>query len=144
MKIFLVALDASPRATTVLDAAILLARPLGAQLILYRSVGLPPEIPQHFYQLGTGDLETTLIDAAKLELAALTAKVPTGMLADQIVEIASPWDGICRAAKAHKAELIVIGSHGYSGLDRLLGTTAAKVVNHAHCSVCVVRPAAAD
>ena len=144
MKIFLVALDASPRAETVLDAAILLARPLGAKLVLYRTVGLPPEIPQHFYQLGSGDLETNLLDAAKLGLAALTAKVPTGMLEDQIVEIATAWDGICRAAKAHKAELILIGSHGYSGLDRLLGTTAAKVVNHAHCSVCVVRPAVAD
>jgi nucleotide-binding universal stress UspA family protein len=36
--------------------------------------------------------------------------------------------------------LIVIGSHGYGGLDRVLGTTAARVVNHALCSVLVVRP----
>ena len=35
--------------------------------------------------------------------------------------------------------MIVIGSHGYGGLDRILGTTAARVVNHALCSVFVVR-----
>jgi nucleotide-binding universal stress UspA family protein len=42
-------------------------------------------------------------------------------------------------ARSVEADLIVIGSHGYAGFDRLLGTTAAKVVNHAHCSVLVVR-----
>jgi nucleotide-binding universal stress UspA family protein len=33
----------------------------------------------------------------------------------------------------------VIGCHGYSGLDRVIGTTAGKVVNHADRSVFVVR-----
>ena len=36
----------------------------------------------------------------------------------------------------------MIGSHGYGGLDRILGTTAARVVNHALCSVFVVRASA--
>ncbi|HVU00723.1 MAG TPA: universal stress protein [Polyangiaceae bacterium] len=35
-----------------------------------------------------------------------------------------------------------MGSHGYGTLDRVLGTTAAKVVNHAARSVLVVRDAA--
>ena len=60
------------------------------------------------------------------------------------VDIGTPWDAICRKATELQASMIVIGSHGYSGLDRLLGTTAGKVVNHADCSVMVVRdPAAA-
>ena len=37
-----------------------------------------------------------------------------------------------------KADLIVLGSHGYHGLDRLLGTTAGKVVNLARRNVLVV------
>ena len=48
-------------------------------------------------------------------------------------------DAICSAAREHDVDLIVIGSHGYGILDRLLGTTAAKVVNHADRSVLVVR-----
>ena len=37
--------------------------------------------------------------------------------------------------------MIVIGSHGYDTLDKVLGTTAAKIVNHADRSVLVVRDA---
>jgi nucleotide-binding universal stress UspA family protein len=33
----------------------------------------------------------------------------------------------------------VIGAHGYGKLDRMLGTTAAKVVNHADRNVLIVR-----
>jgi nucleotide-binding universal stress UspA family protein len=38
------------------------------------------------------------------------------------------------------AALVIIGSHGYGGLDRVIGTTAARVVNHADRTVVVVRP----
>jgi nucleotide-binding universal stress UspA family protein len=36
-------------------------------------------------------------------------------------------------------DLIVLGSHGYYGMDRILGTTAANVANLAHRGVLVVR-----
>jgi universal stress protein F len=58
-----------------------------------------------------------------------------------VAAFATPWDGICRAGREEAADLIAIGSHGYGGLDRLLGTTAAKVVNHADRNVLVVRMA---
>ena len=43
------------------------------------------------------------------------------------------------ARAPENVDLIVIGSHGYGGIDRVIGTTAAKVVNHADRSVLVVR-----
>jgi len=49
------------------------------------------------------------------------------------------WDAICRVAQEEAVDLIVIGSHGYGALDRFIGTTAAKVVNHADRSVLIVR-----
>jgi len=55
--------------------------------------------------------------------------------------VGTAWNTLCSVARDEQAELIVIGSHGYGGIDRLLGTTAARVVNHADCSVLVVRPA---
>lgn len=139
MKTFLVALDASLRAMMVLDTAIHLAQPLGAKLVLYRGVGLPPEVPIGLYMGATGDLEGVLVEAAKKDLETFSRKVPSELLGGMVVDVASPWDGICRAATDHAADVIFIGSHGYSGLDRILGTTAAKVVNHATCSVFVVR-----
>jgi nucleotide-binding universal stress UspA family protein len=42
-------------------------------------------------------------------------------------------------ARELSVDLIAIGSHGYSPVDHVLGTTAAKVVNHADRSVLVVR-----
>ena len=47
---------------------------------------------------------------------------------------------ITEAAKALRADLIIIGTHGYSGLTRaVMGGTAEKVVRHAPCPVLVVR-----
>ena len=54
-----------------------------------------------------------------------------------------PGSAILDAAKAFRADLIVVGSHGRSGLGRfLLGSVSDRVVRHAPCSVQVVRPAA--
>jgi nucleotide-binding universal stress UspA family protein len=76
---------------------------------------------------------------AKKYLDTLAATLPPGMLEQTFVHIGTPWQGICSAADQFHVDLILIGSHGYSGLDRLIGTTAAKVVNHAKQSVLVVR-----
>jgi len=43
-------------------------------------------------------------------------------------------------AKKVKADLIVVPSHGYHGVKRLLlGSTAERIIRHAHCSVLVLR-----
>jgi nucleotide-binding universal stress UspA family protein len=47
---------------------------------------------------------------------------------------------ITDAAKSLRADLIVIATHGYTGLKHvLLGSTTERVVRHAHCPVLVVR-----
>jgi nucleotide-binding universal stress UspA family protein len=53
---------------------------------------------------------------------------------------AHPSIEICKIAKETKASLIVVGSHGRTGvLRRLLGSVAEATVRHAPCSVFVVR-----
>jgi nucleotide-binding universal stress UspA family protein len=84
-------------------------------------------------------LAELLEQEAKKYLDQMAAALPPGLLAGTVVHVGTPWQGICSAADHHQADMIVIGSHGYSGLDRLIGTTAAKVVNHAKQSVLVVR-----
>ena len=55
------------------------------------------------------------------------------------------WDGdpgeaIVAAADSENADLIVVGSHGRSGVSRfLIGSVSDHVVRHAHCPVMVVR-----
>lgn len=139
MNIVLVALDASQRSPKVLDAAVDLAKRTGAKLHLLRAVGLPPEIPMSPFGVSPDGFLQVLVDEAKKQLENATAAVPAELVLSRETRIGTPWVAICEAAKEHKADLIIVGSHGYQGIDRLIGTTAAKVVNHAECSVLVAR-----
>lgn len=139
MKRILVCLDGSPRGPGVLAAAVEASRAHDAKLILFRSVGLPPDVPKDFWKTTEEPLVDVLERRAGTYLAECAAKVPKSIQAESQVAIGVPWQAICDAARRTDADLIVIGSHGYGGLDRLLGTTAAKVVNHAPCSVVVAR-----
>ena len=140
MNRIVVGLDGSPRAPKVLSQAIELARKTNAKLVLCRSIGLPSEMPANIWKEPVS-LQELLTKQADDYLKECAAKVPPELFAGHrtLVEIGSPWSGVCRAADEEKADCIVIGTHGYSGLDRVLGTTAARIVNHAHCSVFVVR-----
>ncbi len=139
MKRIFVALDSSPRASTVLAAALRLAEMCDAKLVIYRAIGVPPDMPLDVLEMTDARLEDFLQQSARAGLATLTKDVPAGRIERIITTLATPWDGICRSARECDADLIVLGSHGYGGLDRLLGTNAGKVVNHADRNVLVVR-----
>ena len=139
MKRILVALDSSPRAPMVLAAAVDLARPSGAKLVLYRAIGVSPDLPRDILKYTDTRLEDVLTDNANRELRQLAQELPPGLVEDALATFAIAWDGICTIAREKDADLIVIGSHGYGGLDRVLGTTAAKVVNRSEHNVLVVR-----
>jgi nucleotide-binding universal stress UspA family protein len=139
MKQILVGLDGSARAAGVLAMALKLARAQGAKLTLLRSVGLPPDVPQDFWKVSDEPMPELLRQRAQAYLDECAAGVPSDLLAGSLVTIGVPWQAVCDTALRIQADLVVIGSHGYTGLDRLLGTTAAKVVNHALCTVVVVR-----
>ncbi|HEX7841493.1 MAG TPA: universal stress protein [Kofleriaceae bacterium] len=139
MKRILVALDGSPRAQTVFAAAARLAELVQSKLVLFRAIGVPSDMPREVLNLMDRSLEDLLIGNAHAELERFAASLPRDRVERIVTPIATAWDGICRTARELDVDLIVIGSHGYSGLDRLLGTTAGKVVNHADRNVFVVR-----
>jgi nucleotide-binding universal stress UspA family protein len=139
MNRILVGLDGSPRAPGVLATAVAIGRAQGARVVLLRSVGLPTDVPQDFWKTTEEPLLELLKRHAKDYLDEQVAKVPAEVFGGVEVAVGVPWQAICGMARKLEADLVVIGSHGYAGFDRLLGTTAGKVVNHAHCSVLVVR-----
>ncbi len=70
-----------------------------------------------------------------IEREKLSDIQPTRLVADGV-----PFDEIAKAAKVWEADLIVIATHGYTGLKHvLLGSTAERVVRHAPCPVLAVR-----
>ena len=135
----LVALDASPRAAHVLETAVSLAKGMGARLVLFRAVGVPTEVPPEAYGVTPDALAALLQQKARADLETRARGVPADLLAGIEVVLGTPWRSITEAAHARGCQTIVLGSHGYGAIDHLLGTTAAKVVNHAACSVFVVR-----
>jgi nucleotide-binding universal stress UspA family protein len=139
MKKFLVALDGSTRQQGILDAAIALARKTGAKLLLLRSVGIPRELPAEAYAVSPEEIPDLLERLAKKDLDQVEAGVPAEVRGGVRVVVGTPWQSIDHVAREEEVDLIVVGSHGYGGIDRVLGTTAAKVVNHADRAVLVVR-----
>jgi nucleotide-binding universal stress UspA family protein len=142
MKTILVGLDGSPRAAGVLRYAESLARSTGSKLFLFRSFGIPADMRLAWPASDT-DLESVLQGQAQKYLDACAREVPTELFGGARVALGVPWQAVCKAAVDERADLIVVGSHGYSGIDHLLGTTAARVVNHADRPVLVVRGASA-
>lgn len=142
MKKILVALDGSPQADGVLAYAESLARGTGAKLVLFRAFGIPPEMTLA-WPASDLKLELVLRRRAQEYLQACAGKLPSDLVGGIRVAVGAPWQAVCAAATEEDVDLIVIGSHGYGGIDYLIGTTAAKIVNHAIRSVLVVRPSAA-
>lgn len=58
------------------------------------------------------------------------------------VRIGQPADVVLDLAESVSADPVVIGAHGDHVLERVLGTTASKIVHRAKCSVLVARPSA--
>ncbi len=139
MKRILVALDGSPRAPTVIAAAARLAELSNGKLVLFRAISIPVDMPQEVLSVMDRRLEDVLIGNAHAELERHAAGLPRGRVERIMTPFATAWDGICHAARELDVDLIVIGSHGYGAIDRVIGTTAAKVVNHADRNVLVVR-----
>ena len=84
------------------------------------------------------EIQESLFNAATIRMKELGKSI--GIPKDkQITEIGSAKTVILEAAEKHKADLIIIGSHGRHGLQLLLGSTANAVLHGAKCDVFVVR-----
>jgi nucleotide-binding universal stress UspA family protein len=86
-----------------------------------------------------------LWQAQRQQAEALVARVAqtlrkSGLTVTTSVEEGDPKSTIVDLAAAWRADLIVVGSHGRTGLDRfLLGSVAEAIARHAPCSVEIVR-----
>jgi nucleotide-binding universal stress UspA family protein len=146
MRTILACLDGSSRAPGVLHAAISVARAHDARIVLLRAIGLPSDVPRDLFRKTDLPLDEILRRHAITYVETQLLEVPPDLRSPggTEVHVGVPWDAICTVARQRRADLVVIGSHGYGGLDRLLGTTSARVVHHAPCSVLVVRHPAAE
>ena len=143
MKRILCATDFSDAAEAAVEAAQRLGADIGAEVVLLHVTSEAPLWSETIYApsvrrvfegqraWATGALGTT---ATALAAAGVPARVR--------VETGVAWEEILRVARDEQADVIVMGTHGRTGLNRLLlGSVTERVVRQAPCPVLTVRPA---
>jgi nucleotide-binding universal stress UspA family protein len=88
------------------------------------------------------DITEQLEDSAERELPKLAESDEcAGLKVEEVIVHGEAASEIVRVAKDRNVDLIVVSSHGRTGLGRILfGSTAEAVVRHASCPVLVVKP----
>jgi nucleotide-binding universal stress UspA family protein len=134
----LVATDLSPAADVALHEGAALAAPGGALAVVH---ALPPLLdfwlPNYAGHLAKSSARAS--EALTQRVRSVLGSLPVELFVEDDVDYAA----IIRRADAWKADTIVVGSHGGSGLARIFGGVAERVIRHAHCSVLVARSSGA-
>ena len=121
------------------------ARAVGAELVVCHVMPNALRVNTLFPQLNA-ELALDLPHRRERAIEQLTALMTemTGRAADGyavMVDDGPPAAVIVEKAERYHADLIVVGSHGHSGMRELvLGGVATQVVRHAHCPVLIARP----
>jgi nucleotide-binding universal stress UspA family protein len=143
----LVPLDFSDCSMRALDYALALAEQFGSKIILLHIVE-PAAYPENYLVASPALDETNqnLLESARERLLAVSRKrIGHRLPAETLVRMGRAHSEIPDTAEALGADLIVLGTHGYTGLKHvLLGSTAERVVRHAPCPVLTVRHAGAE
>ena len=133
----LVALDESARAPLVFATATALARCAGAQVALIRVLTEPADIPPAAH-IDLDHFGADLERITRAEFQRLMDAAPDVFFAAPVIVDGDPWRRILEVGTRLNVDLIVMGSHRYHGMERVLGTVASRVVNHADRNVLVV------
>ena len=142
-KHILIPVDGSPTAQQAVEKAAGLARAFGSRTTViyvidpYPFTGLGSDFAygQAEYLGAAAKEAQEAIAAARALLSA--AGVP---VESQVVEAHATWRGIVETASTTGADLIVMGSHGRRGLEKLvLGSVTQRVLSHAAQPVLIVR-----
>jgi len=142
IKTILFPTDFSNGARAAMDHAISLARDYQAKLILLyviQDISISEwYIPS---SLSVGDLVEDMQKSAWQEMDKWIAEVSQQVKdVEKMVVRGVPFVEIIQTANERNADLIVIGTHGRTGIDHMLfGSTAEKVVRKAACPVLTVR-----
>jgi universal stress protein A len=138
--------DFSKFSKQAVQCAYELAQKFGAKLLLLHVVELQAYPVEIFLPSAEG---TTLLDGlerqARLDLAQLLPKAQ-GVKVEVNCQavVGTPYYKIVEVAAAGKVDLIVMATHGHTGLSHLfVGSVAERVVRMAQCPVLTIRPTVA-
>lgn len=139
----LAATDFTETSDRALDAALELARRLGASLTLMHAYEIPIVGVPDGALIATPELATRLGEASRSALEAAVKRVEgQGVQIESVLREGVAWEEIERVAEEIDADIIVIGTHGRRGLARaLLGSVAENVIRTTHRPVLTIHGA---
>ncbi|MEW6302697.1 MAG: universal stress protein [Verrucomicrobiota bacterium] len=143
VKRVLVPFDFSPLCRKALRYALGFAEQFGAEVVLVHVV--EPQISPVDYLVVPPEMEDVNIrlrEAATEKLAGIVTRMKkkTRVGAKALVRIGKPFQEIADVAAAEDVDLVILATHGYTGLKHAyLGSVAERVVQYAPCPVLVVR-----
>ncbi len=141
LRRILVPVDFSPNCQESILYARHFAEQFGAEICLLHVVE-PVVVTNDFGYLPVlpNDLEEQRLEGAGKELRALAKALGAGVPVESMVRLGQAWKEITDVARTIPADLLIVSTHGYTGIQHaLLGSVAEKVVRHAPCPVLVVR-----
>lgn len=143
IQTILVPYDFSEHSKQALTWALGFAEHWGAKVALFNVVSLfarAPD-PDGMFVLDLPRIEAEMVAGAEQQLRNLAvAKESPAVKVECKAVVGDPFWEICQEAEREHADLIVMGSHGRTGLSHvLLGSVAERVVRHAPCPVLVAR-----
>ncbi len=143
LKKILVPQDFSEYSLHALKYAVTFAELFKSELIVLHIVE-PIVYPADFSfgQVSIPAMEEEIRKHSEEQLNELVEReIPAGIRATPMIRVGKPFIEIVEVAKGENADLIVISSHGRTGMDHVLfGSTADKVVRKAPCPVLTIRP----
>lgn len=142
VKRIVIPIDFSDYSRQALKYAVTFAEHFKAEVVLVYVIE-PVLYPADFSfgQVSLPQLENELRESAQRELDGLVQTQIGGRVpAKTVIRFGKPFLEIIDTAKEEDADLIIISTHGHTGMEHLLfGSTAEKVVRKSTCPVLVVR-----
>lgn len=138
----LCAVDLSEHSKDVASYAVLLAQRLGASVtVVYTAPSLSQYVGFHVPPNTIENFVGEIVTGAEKSMEAFVAENFVGVEAKGQVLIGYAAEEILNCAHEEQVDIIVMGTHGRKGIDRILfGSVAEKVVKNADMPVLTVRP----
>ncbi len=135
LKNVLIATDGSKHSDNALDEAIKIAKAYKSLLKIVYAVSITDELAAHASDAVNKATEKALVYLNELKNEAARS----GVEADIYVREGRPYRVIIDLANELNSDIIIMGSHGRTGLKRIfMGSVTARVIGHAPCPVMVV------
>ncbi|HED07678.1 MAG TPA: universal stress protein [Ignavibacteria bacterium] len=142
IKKILVPIDFSDYSKDALNYAINFIKYFNAKLTLIyviEPVIYPPDFSATQISIPPTDYELTKTAKESLE-HFIEREIPSNIDVDTVIKTGKPFVEIIETAEEENIDLIIISSHGHSGIEKILfGSTAEKVVRKAPCPVLTLR-----